>query len=279
MTKSLVIYRCCDRPGYVEQTFPQLVANTNPASVIFMADNSSDEETIAAHKAIFKKHAPPNALFYHFGSRIGVWEIVYRAIEWYVYNNPAPLYVMIADDDCFVPESEHPWDYLLECMLESDLWDVVGCAEGNDPCTPHPVNLDPSLGPWPEGRHPIRGYNLKGEGLARGRVRRFVGGACSGFRYDLYRRTIDPVEISLFWFNNWTAKYAGDPEQLVTPENHRTYILEDGRCGHFAGYPLSGFMHLDAQGPHSLKDEYKDYSNWMDGTRGRGAAKRKGLGQ
>jgi len=133
-------------------------------------------------------------------------------------------------------------------MLDSGLWDVVGCAARNDPLTPKP---------W-KG---VPGYGLKGEGLARGRLRRFVGGACSGFTYSWYNRIIDPVELSIYWFTLMTAKYSGDPERIIP--NGGTE-LKDSRCAHFAGYTINTFCHLDADEEVSFADsEYAEYSDWM----------------
>ncbi len=261
MPKSLIIYRCCDRPKYVEQTFPHLVENTSDDAVILMADNSSTQEARDVHKAIFDKTRAPNTIYVYFGSRVGVWHIVYEAIKWYVENHGKPKYILLADDDCLVPSEKDPWNVMLESMLDSDLWDVVGCAENGDPCVEHPRDLMENPPPWPEGRHGGRGWILKGEGMARGRLRRYVGGACSGFSYSWYDRIIDPVELSIYWFTLMTAKYAGDPEEIIPGGG---FEIKEGRCGHFAGYPITTFRHLDTESKESFADsEYPEYSDWM----------------
>jgi hypothetical protein len=235
-SKNLIIYRTCDRPRYTAITLPHFLKNTSHNAHILIAENSSNEETTALNKQCFDdslNRDPSMATFEYLGPRVGVQTAVHMSIDAYVkkFDRP-PERVYLMDDDILVPtpinEGEY-WDTLLETMLLSDTWDVVGI---------HRIATS---------------SRIEGEGLAKGHVVRFVGGACSAFKYAIYKNS------------SWRQEYSRGRVRKGEINGYNIWVSHNvgkhGRCARFASYPFY-YTDIDKHGHElSLREtEYIDYS-------------------
>lgn len=235
-SENLIIYRTCDRPKYTTVTLPHFLQNTSQNAHIFIAENSSDEETVEANKQCFNdamNRDPETVTFEHLGPRVGIQAAVHMSVDAYIKKfGKGPVRIYLMDDDILVPvpvnEGEY-WDSVLEAMLLSNLWDAVGI-------------------------HRTRTFSdIRGDGLARGHIVRFVGGACSAFKYYTYRH------------GSWRANYDNGNKVLYDINQYNIWVSRSigvhGRCGRFAAYPFH-YTDIDKHGHElSLREtEYIDYS-------------------
>lgn len=122
MSSRLIVYRACDRPLYVEYTWPRLVeASSSPIVVV---ENSATPEKAERNLATFDRYPSDGMLVHVEGGRLGVTAPILTGLRVHTeHTGQPPEYLLVADDDVLLPDG---WDTALVAMIDSGAWDVVG---------------------------------------------------------------------------------------------------------------------------------------------------------
>lgn len=177
MSSRLIIYRACDRPRYVEHTWPRLVAASS--SPIVVVENSAAPENTEQNLATFDRHPGGDVLVHVEGERLGVTAPILTGLRVHgEHTGRAPEYVLVADDDVLLPDG---WDTALVEMIDSGAWDVVGI--------PRAARV--------EG-HP------QGDGAAAGYPALVMAAGGCAFRRELLDRHELPPTPNPAMFNQWS---------------------------------------------------------------------------
>lgn len=180
MTARVIVYRACDRPQYVEHTWPRLVeASSSP---IVAVENSAAPENTERNLVTLWSHPSDGMLVHVEGRALGITAPISAGLRAHSERTGhSPEYLLVTDDDILLPDG---WDVALVGMIESGAWDVVGIPRAAR----------------------VTG-DLSGEGSAAGYPVRFMAAGGCAFRTELLDRYWLAPDAAQGTFNAWSGHF------------------------------------------------------------------------